>query len=72
MSGRIKGHDYARGVDVELTSAEWRSLLSEAAYTRRIGTGVLAFERRDGDPVLAFEIYDDDGVIKHQRPGARK
>lgn len=67
MSARVKGHDYRRGVDVELTGAEWRSLLSAAAYTRRIGTGVLAFERDNGCTRLAFEIYDDNGAVSRRR-----
>lgn len=63
MSARIKGHDYRHGVDLELTGAEWRSILSGAAYTRRIGAGVLAFERDEGGARLVFEIYDEDGAI---------
>lgn len=69
MSTLIKGHDYRRGIDVSHTGAEWRALLSEAAYTRRIGSGVLAFDRRDGHTSLAFEIYDDDGAISPPRRG---
>lgn len=73
MSALIKGHDYRRGIDVSLTGAEWRSLLSEATYTRRIGAGVLAFERRDdGHTSLAFEIYDDDGAISQPRRGVAR
>jgi hypothetical protein len=71
MSTLIRGHDYRRGIDVFLTGAQWRSLLSETAYTRRIGSGVLAFDRREGNTSLAFEIYDDDGVIGAQRRGMR-
>lgn len=67
MSTRVKGHDYRRGVDVEMTGAEWRAILSEAAYTRRIGNGVLAFERDNGQTRLAFEIFDDEGRINPRR-----
>jgi hypothetical protein len=69
MSTLIRGHDYRRGIDVSLTGAEWRALLTEAAYTRRIGAGVLAFERRDGQTSLAYEIYDDDGAVSAPRRG---
>lgn len=71
MSTMIKGHDYRRGVDLALTGAEWRALLSAAAYTRRIGTTVLAFDRRgdNGQTFLAYEIYDDDGATNLSRRG---
>lgn len=71
MSARIKGHDYRRGVDVELTGAEWRGLLSGAAYVRRIGNGVLAYERQEGRALLAFEVYDD-GALNLRRREQRK
>jgi hypothetical protein len=67
MSTLIRGYDYRRGVDLALTGAQWRSLLSAAAYTRRIGTGVLAFERRDGATSLAYEVYDDGGAMPSPR-----
>lgn len=70
MSTLIRGHDYRRGVDLELTGAQWRALLSTAAYTRRIGAGVLAFVRRDGETSLAYEVYDDDGAMS-PRPEKR-
>lgn len=72
MSARIKGHDYRRGIDIEMTGAEWRALLSAAAYTRRIGNGVLAFERDNGRSLLAFEVYDDDGAMNLRRRELRK
>lgn len=72
MSMRIKGHDYQRGVDLELTGAEWRTLLGKVTYTRRIGTGVLAFQRRDGRSTLAFEVYDCDGTVNLRSAGVRK
>lgn len=72
MSRLIRGHDYRRGIDVSMTGAEWRSLLSAAVYTRRIGGDVLAFERRDGHTSLAFEIYDDDGAISRPRRGVSR
>lgn len=71
MSKRIKGHDYQRGVDIELTGAEWRTLLSAVEYIRRIGTGVLAFQRRDGRTTLAFEVYDD-GSMNLRGAGVRR
>lgn len=72
MSGRIKGHDYRNGVDLELTGAEWRELLSKAEFTRRIGNGVLAYERRGGRALLAFEIYDEEGAVHLRRTEQRK
>lgn len=72
MSTRIKGHDYRHGVDLELTGAEWRALLSTAEFTRRIGSGVLAYERRQGRALLAFEIYDDEGAVNLRHTEQRK
>lgn len=72
MSTRIKGHDYRNGVDLELTGAEWRELLSRAEFTRRIGNGVLAYERSAGRALLAFEIYDDEGAVNLRRREQRK
>lgn len=67
MNTLIRGHDYRRGVDLELTGAQWRALLSTAEYTRRIGAGVLAYARRDGAVSLAYEVYDDDGAMSPRR-----
>lgn len=72
MSRLIRGHDYRNGIDVSLTGAEWRALLSEATYTRRIGAGVLAFERREGHTSLAFEIYDEGGETSPLRRGIQR
>lgn len=72
MSARIRGHDYRRGVDLELSGAEWRLLLSQADYTRRIGRGVLAYERREGRALLAFEIFDENGAISLRRQEQRR
>lgn len=72
MSARIKGHDYRCGIDIEMTGAEWRTLLSAAAYTRRIGNGVLAFERDNGRTRLVFEVYDDDGAMNLRHRELRK
>lgn len=72
MSARIRGHDYRRGVDLELSGAEWRLLLSQAEYTRRIGSGVLAYERRNGHALLAFEIFDEDGAMNQRRREQRR
>jgi hypothetical protein len=72
MSARIKGHDYRSGVDLEMSGAEWRALLSAAYYTRRIGNGVLAYQRENGHTRLAFEVYDDNGAVHLRRPGVKK
>lgn len=66
MSARIRGHDYQRGVDLELSGAEWRTLLSQAEYTRRIGTGVLAYARRNGRALLTFEVFDEEGAMRRR------
>jgi hypothetical protein len=71
MNALIRGHDYRRGVDLALTGSQWRSLLSTAEYTRRIGTGVLAYDRRNGHSSLAYEIYDDDGAMPSPRRRGR-
>lgn len=68
MSARtIRGHDYRRGVDVEMTGAEWRALLSEAAYIRRVGNAVLAYQRENGQSHLVFEVYEDNGAVRRRR-----
>jgi hypothetical protein len=57
----FKGHDYRRGMDVELPRSAWRERIEGAQYTRRVGRDLLGFERDriDGRVRLAFEIYDD-------------
>jgi hypothetical protein len=72
MNARIKGHDYRRGIDMELSGAQWRELLSSMAYTRRIGNGILAFAREDGRTLLAFEIFDDSGAVGLRRREQRQ
>lgn len=67
MNTLIRGYDYRRGVDLALTGAQWRSLLSTAEYTRRIGSGVLAYDRRNGKTSLVYEVYDDDGAMASPR-----
>lgn len=68
----MRGHDYRRGVDVEMSSAEWRTLFSSVAYIRRIGSGVFAYERENGRARLVFEVYDNDGVVNLRHLGVRK
>lgn len=64
---RFKGHDYLHGTDVEKSSTEWRGILVDAAYTRRVSGDMLVFKRLNGRLSLAFEIYDDGRLGRQER-----